>query len=155
VANVATCTADRAFQITRLSALIAAAETERFALQTAHDAALAVLEPAREANRVALNALQAAVAAVDAAEAGLAAGLAALARYQDELDHLPAIEGSVEAVVSVEIRTTPKGATKTGKIAAKFNGKKIARGRVDLNASPRQACITIPLPDVGEICTVL
>jgi hypothetical protein len=153
--NVVGCNADKVFQIARLGTLIAAKETERFGIQTAHDVALAVLGTARDANGVALAALQAATAAVEAAQAGLDAGLAALDRYQDQLDNLPDIDGTVVATVSVEIKTSSRGATKKGKISATFNGRRIARGRVELDAQPRVACLTLPIKDVGEVCTVL
>jgi hypothetical protein len=92
---------------------------------------------------------------VEAAQAGLGAGLVALERYQDELDNLPDISGTVVATVSVEIKTSSRGAKKTGRISATFNGRRIARGRVDLDAQPRVACLTLPIREVGEICTTL
>lgn len=153
--NVVGCNASRAAEIVRLQALIVAKAAERVSVSAAHDAALAVLGPARAANDVAQVALATARAAADGARSGLDAALSALASYQNELDRLPKLTGTVEAVVSVDIRTSAKKSTKTGRITAKFNGRSIARGRVDLDASPRQVCITLPLRDVGELCTTL
>jgi hypothetical protein len=155
VANIAICEADRAARVIALGAEIAALETARASVIAAKDVALAVLAPIQAAANLALAALATAEATAEAAQAGLDAAQAGLAALQDQLDNLPPISGTVAADLALTIETGPAGDRKTGTVAATFEGRKIARGRVDLDADPPIVCVTVPLPDLGELCTAL
>jgi hypothetical protein len=152
VGNVALCTADRVARIAALGVEVGALETARAAVIAARDVALGVLQPIQAANALALAALATSEATAEAAQAGLAAARAGVAALQSELDRLPAVRGTVVADLTIAIDTGPRGDTKTGKLAASFEGRRIAKGRVDLDATPPVACVTLPLKGMGEIC---
>jgi hypothetical protein len=155
VANIAICNADKAAKIAALGLEIAALETARASVAAAKDVALGVLEPIEAANALALAALATAEATLETVLDGLNAARAGLARIQDQLDNLPAIEGTVVADVAIVIETGSKGTRKSGTVEATFEGRRIGDGRVDLEAQPAIACVTPKLREVGEICTTL
>lgn len=155
VANIAICNADRTLKLAALAVEIGALETARAGVIVAKDVALAVLGTIQAANNLALAVLATAEATAEAAQAGLDAAQAGLAALQDQLENLPPIRGTLRADVSLVIETGPKGTKKTGKVVGSFEGKKVAKGRIDLDTSPSKACATVPLKTLGEICTTL
>lgn len=155
VANIALCEADRAAKLVALAAEIGALETARASVTAAKDVALGVLAPIQAAADLALAALATAEATAEAAQAGLDAAQAGLAALQEQLDALPAISGTVVADLTLAIETGPGGSRKTGAVAGTFEGRKIGKGRIDLDAEPPLVCVTTPLRDLGELCTTL
>jgi hypothetical protein len=155
IANIAICEADRALRVAAIAVEIGALETARAGVTAAKDIALGVLEPIQAAAELVLAALATAEETAEAAQAGLDAAQAGLAALQDQLEHLPPISGNVVADLSIAIDTGPKGTRKTGKVVGSFEGRKIAKGRIDLEASPSIVCVSVPLKGFGEICTSL
>jgi hypothetical protein len=155
LANVAPCELDRAAKIAALGAEVAALETAKAGVVAAKDVALGVLEPLRAANELAQTALRSAEKAFETALASLNAAQAGLAALQDQLDNLPAIEGMVAADLTLRIDTSPKGDRKVGRVTGTFEGRKVGKGRIDLEAEPPIVCVTVPLRELGEICSVL
>ncbi len=152
LANVAPCELDRAARIVALLAQIAAQETAKLAVIVAKDVALAALGIAQTVNQIAQGVLATAEGTVESARVGLDAAQAALAATRDELEHLPKIDDDVQAVVSLTISTGPRGKQKSGRLTASFEGIRIAKGRVDFDANPPRACVTVPIPGLGELC---
>jgi hypothetical protein len=154
--NVVGCEVDRAAKIAALTTALAGAEIAIASTTVARDAALGVLETARAANDLARSGLAASGAAAGAAANGLDAAQRGLAELRDLLDHLPAVEGTILADAALEIRTVHGGPpTKRGKLTARFEGKTLATGRIDLEASPRKACLSVAAYGIGELCTAL
>jgi hypothetical protein len=151
--NIAICEADRAAKVAGLTAQIVAKETEKAALIVARDAALAPLNLAQSAVDTARSVLATSEATAEAALAGLNAARAGLALLEQRLDDLPALEGEVNAVVSIDITTSAAGTRKTGRMTASFEGRRIAGGRVELDANPPIACLNVPTH--GELCAPL
>jgi len=155
IANIAICQADRAARLVALAAEIAALETARASVRAARDVALGVLAPIQAAAELAFAALATAEVTAEAAQAGLDAAQAGLDALQDQLDRLPPLRGTVVADLSLVIDTGPKGTRKTGKVVGAFEGRRIAKGRVDLKAEPSIVCLTVAREGLGEICTPL
>jgi hypothetical protein len=155
VANIAVCNVDKAAKIAALGVEIAALETARASVTAAKDVALAVLQPIQAAADLAFAVLATAEAAAEAAQAGLDAAQASLDALQDQLDNLPPISGTVVADLTIAIDTGPGGDRKSGTVVGSFEGRRIGRGRIDLEATPPIVCVTTPLPDLGELCTAL
>jgi hypothetical protein len=155
LANIVICEGDRAVKVAAIAVEIAALETARAGVTAAKDVALGVLEPIQAAAGLALAALATAEETAEAAQAGLDAAQAGLGLLQDQLENLPPISGDVVADLSIAIDTGPKGTRKTGKVVGTFEGRKVAKGRIDLEASPSIVCVTVPLKGFGEICTPL
>jgi len=153
VANIAVCEADRAARIVALGAQIAGKEAEKLVLIAAKDVALGALGLAQSAVNTALSVVATAEATAEAAQTGLAAARAGLALLQQQLANLPAVKGEVTAVASIDITTSAAGTQKTGRLSATFQGQRIARGRIDLDAHPPLACLTVPT--LGELCAPL
>jgi hypothetical protein len=153
IANIVICNADRAAKIAALTAQIVLKEAEKAALVVSRDVALGALNLAQTAVNSALAVVQVAEAAVEATLTGLNAARAGLALLQQQLDNIPSVEGQVAALLSIDITTGPSGSQKTGRMAATFQGRKVANGRVDFDASPPIACLTVPT--LGELCAPL
>jgi hypothetical protein len=155
LANVAGCEIDRAARVAGLGTEIGALETARAGVIAAKDVALAVLGPIQAANDLALAALRTAESTAEAAQAGLDAAQANLANLRNLLEHLPPIEGNVSADLTLVIDTGPEGTRKRGKVVGRFEGIPIGEGQIDLEAQPPIACVTVPLEEIGELCTRL
>lgn len=155
IANAAPCELDRAARIVALAAQIAAQETAKAAVIVAKDVALAALALAQTANQIALGIVATAENTVEAARVGLDAAQAVLAEYRDELEHLPDVEGDIDAQVSLTISNGPRGKQKAGRVTATFEGIPIAKGRMDFGTNPPRACVTVPVPTLGELCAPL
>jgi len=151
-ANRVACVADRAAKITSLQTQIAALQVAHGTLVASKTTAATVLNAAQGTLAVVRGPFDVAKAAVDAAQTGYDDAVQGLMLLQQQLDNLPDIEGDVMATVTITI----DGQDVSGTVDATFDGMPIADGRVDLSGTPRQACITAPIPDAPqEFCTTL
>jgi len=155
VANIVTCNADKGARITALTVEIVFKEGERGVVIVARDVALGVLHPIRAAFELAVGTLATALASVDAAEDGLEAALAGAAHIQALIDNLPNVETDIDAEMFVEITTTPKGSKRKTGVHAVIDGRRVSKGRVDLDSTPKIVCLELPIRGAGEICSAL
>lgn len=154
-ANVITCNADKGARITALTAEIVFNEGERAAVIIARDVALGVLGPIRAAYELAVGTTATAQASVDAAEDGLEAALAGAAHIQTLIDNLPTVETDIDTEMFIEITTTPKGSKRKTGVHAVIDGRRVSKGRVDLDSTPKVVCLELPIRRAGEICSPL
>jgi hypothetical protein len=146
------CVADRDARIVSLGAQIAYQETVKAVALAALQAAEWTLTAAETLVVTTRGALTSAQTAVEAALAGYTAARNGLALLRDELDRLPAIEGTVDATVTMRIEGQQAG----GRLQAEFEGIPIADGRVDLSPGAPSACIRLPIPGAPqELCVPL
>jgi hypothetical protein len=117
------------------------------AAKSVADAALAMARNTLVTAQAGLAGAQAGVALLQSQLDALAAQIAAL---QAQLDALPDIEGELRPIVTATI----DNGRLVGTVRAEWNGMQISEGRVSF-ASPAEACVTIPVPGVGELCSPL
>jgi hypothetical protein len=125
------------------SGLRAGVSVPKAAADAALAAARAVLQPLQ-------TNLSNAESLVRLLESRLDDAVAAVAAARAYLDSLPEIRGSLTPVVTIAIEN---GAT-SGSVEARFRGRKLAGGRVELG-SPGRACLELPVAGKPELCAPL
>lgn len=118
-------------------------------LSAAKTAALGVLSAAQATLETASTQLAAARSAVETLQSELDAITAQAAELQAQLDALPDIEGELRPIVTATI----EDGELSGTVRAEWNGTEILDGRVDFATG--EACVTVPVPGTGELCSPL
>ncbi len=144
------CQAKRAANVTRYAAECSALVTAREATRAAKKVADGVLSAALSILRPLETNLTNAQGLVNLTQAKLDDAIAAVVRAQKYLDSLPPLDGKIVATVTVTLENGVASAS----IQAKWNGRKITDGYVNLG-NPGKACLRIPAPGVPELCSPL